>query len=200
MKLSGERIFNLCLGGSFLFWAIAGFLADENYSIIRILISGLNFTLGCLILFRFQAQSFGQLSDILKSLPSLILGGIIFRLAASPDSWSNAAICLFSAGMVITIGSFLSLGRSFSILPQKRSVVTRGFYQIIRHPGYVGETLLLVACVYSSEQLLYSLMGLLLFIPFISWRILVEESLLVKDPIYQEYMSRVKWRVIPGLW
>jgi len=200
MKFSGERIFNVFLGCSFIFWAIAGWFVDENRSIIRLSISLLNLSLGLLILFRVQAKRLGNPVDILKSLPSLIIGGMMFRLSVALPEWSMISVSIFMIGMMITLASFITLGRSFSILPQVRPIVTKGLYRFVRHPGYLGELLLIIACFIASESLLISGICFALFIPFIAWRILVEETLLSQEVLYLAYMDQVKWRMLPGVW
>lgn len=200
MKFSGERIFNVFLGCSFIFWAIAGWFVAENPSIIRLSISLLNLTLGLLILFRVQAKRLGNPVDILKSLPSLILGGMMFRFSAAPSDWSMVSIIIFMIGMMITLASFITLGRSFSILPQVRPIVTKGPYRLVRHPGYLGELLLMIGCVIASESLLVSGICFALFWPFLAWRILVEETLLSQEVFYLAYLDQVKWRILPGVW
>ena len=42
-------------------------------------------------------------------------------------------------GMILSIFSLASLGRSFSIIPQARKLVKSGPYRLVRHPIYVGE-------------------------------------------------------------
>ena len=77
------------------------------------------------------------------------LAGIIgcllpFFFLALPRANLTHAITVFSTVVVFlgTAASILSLcwlGRSFSILPQARSLVIEGPYRVIRHPLYLAE-------------------------------------------------------------
>jgi protein-S-isoprenylcysteine O-methyltransferase Ste14 len=44
------------------------------------------------------------------------------------------AIC----GLIFWIISFINLGKSFGVLPQKQKKIKRGLYQYFSHPMYVG--------------------------------------------------------------
>src|SRR5680860_1799570 len=41
-------------------------------------------------------------------------------------------------GLILWIISFLNLGRSFGVLPQKQKRVTKGLYKHFKHPMYLG--------------------------------------------------------------
>jgi protein-S-isoprenylcysteine O-methyltransferase Ste14 len=53
----------------------------------------------------------------------------------------SMAILLLATGNVLSIYCLAVLGRSFSILPQARKLVTCGPYAVIRHPLYMCEAL-----------------------------------------------------------
>jgi len=79
-------------------------------------------------------------------------------------------------------------------------VIDTGPYAIVRHPMYASATLYLVG----MPLLLGSWLGLLvvpLLIVGIAPRAVFEERLLRRDlPGYAEYMTRVRYRLVPGVW
>ncbi len=201
MKTS-ERLVNIAFGFSILYWGVAGFLAYNeglNTPFIRFFITLLNLTVGFLILFRKPVIKSGSLKAVLYSLPSLVCGGLIFKLALPLNQWSLVSELLFTLGASMALLSFLMLGRNFSIFPGLRSVVSGGFYKIVRHPSFLGESLMLTGCLMAADGWL-SLIPFLLFIPTIALRIKEEESLLLYDQGYLEYTRQVRWRLIPGVW
>ena len=78
-----------------------------------------------------------------------------------------------------------------------QKVISTGLYGIVRHPMYSGATLLFIA----APLLLGSLYGLavgLLLIITIAVRSIGEEQMLRQElDGYNDYMRRVKWRLIP---
>ena len=93
----------------------------------------------------------------------------------------------------------LVLGRSISILPEARRLVTRGPYALVRHPLYLGEIVALagVALQYWSVWALL-LWGLVCV--FQLQRMKYEERVLSEVfPEYQDYMTRTA-RLLPGVY
>lgn len=105
---------------------------------------------------------------------------------------------LLLMGLMIQMHAKFSLGRSFGCVPANRGIKIYGPYRFVRHPIYLGYLL--------------SHLGFLLINPAV-WnlliyafsdglqvpRILAEERLLNADPVYREYRSQVRHRLIPGL-
>ncbi len=202
MNKHGERIANILFGISLIYWAYAGFVLhfdNSSIPIVRIFISLLNFTIGLLILFRKFVIINGSLKSILISLPSLLLGASLFKLALPISQWSIYSSSFFIFGAIITIISFLFLGRNFAIFPSRRQIVSNGLYSIIRHPSYLGEMIMISVCALAAESYL-SLFIFLLFIPAMVFRINTEEELLLQDIEYLEYCIDTKWRLIPFIW
>ena len=77
-----------------------------------------------------------------------------------------ASLLLVIAGTVFAICAVLVLGRSISIMPEARQLVTGGPYALVRHPLYLGEIVALagVALQYLSGWALL-LLGLVCGIP-----------------------------------
>ncbi len=197
-----EFIFNLLLGVSIISWGIAGLnsaIQEEGLSTVRILTALFNGIVGTLVIVRKPVKTSAPISAFLMCLPSLIFSGLLFSQSASFTSWTIEQEVLFGLGVTIASFSFLSLGKNFAVLPQLRSISTGGLYRIIRHPAYLGELLMLLACVLSLPTYLNSAVYVL-FIPFLIIRIYAEEKVLSSNENYMTYQSIVKWRLIPFLW
>jgi protein-S-isoprenylcysteine O-methyltransferase Ste14 len=103
-----------------------------------------------------------------------------------------------SVALVISVGGFLSLGRSWGIIPANRGVKTGGLYRFVRHPIYASYILFDVAYVvwvFSWRNLAVAVtIGLILFA-----RARYEEEVLLHDPEYAAYAQRTRYMLIPGL-
>ena len=120
-----------------------------------------------------------------------------------PQELSSAlyliSLILIITGTVFAILAGLILGRSISILPEARRLVTWGPYAHVRHPLYLGE---IVALVGITLQYLSAWALLLLGLQFVFQlqRMKNEERLLSQVfPEYADYMARTR-RLLPGLY
>ncbi len=101
-------------------------------------------------------------------------------------------------GMTFTLVALGTLGRSFSLIPQTRKLVTAGPYRLVRHPVYVGEILGALGLVMWAATIPKTLVFLLL-VGCEVYRALQEERLLVISfPEYAEYALKTA-RFIPWL-
>jgi protein-S-isoprenylcysteine O-methyltransferase Ste14 len=118
--------------------------------------------------------------------PGLPAGGIV----------GAVGIGLELAGVLLSQVTRLTMGRSFGMLPAHRGIVTRGPFRLVRHPVYLGWLVLGAgfATYYPSRA---NAIIMLATLPLVIWRIILEEELLVRDPAYREYQSRVPYRLIP---
>lgn len=107
------------------------------------------------------------------------------------------AVLLF--GLCWSIWSLVTLGRSLSVVPQVRTLVTRGPYRLVRHPLYFGElTMLFGVClgegVTAAVALWLAVIGLQLY------RMRHEEQLLTASiPEYASYKATTR-RLVPRLY
>jgi protein-S-isoprenylcysteine O-methyltransferase Ste14 len=79
-------------------------------------------------------------------------------------------------------------------------VVSTGPYAVVRHPMYASAVLYLVGTplALGSYWGLTPLFGML---PFLIWRLFDEEKLLSQNLHgYAEYQTKVRHRLIPGIW
>jgi protein-S-isoprenylcysteine O-methyltransferase Ste14 len=110
-----------------------------------------------------------------------------------------ASLILIISGNAFAIFAGLVLGRSISILPEARRLVTWGPYALARHPLYLGEIVAMVGVTlqYMSPWALF-LLGLTC--AFQLQRMKNEEQVLFQVfPEYGDYMARTA-RLVPGVY
>ena len=110
-----------------------------------------------------------------------------------------ASTMLIVGGIVFALYAVLELGRSLSMLPEARRLVTNGPYSVIRHPLYLGEAVALVGVTlqYLSP---WALALLALQCIFQLERMKNEELVLSRAfPDYRDYAARTA-RLVPGLY
>ncbi len=112
-------------------------------------------------------------------------------------AWTGVALELF--GVALSQVSRVYMGRSFGILPGNRGIVSKGPFALVRHPIYAGWFLLTVGYLASYPSWMNCLITLAT-LPFMMWRIRLEEDLLNADTDYRKYRRRVPFRLLPGLY
>lgn len=115
---------------------------------------------------------------------------------ALPNLASTACVL---TGVIMMLVTIRHLGRSFSLVPQARSVVQTGPYRWIKHPLYFSEE---IAIVGAALQVLTPVTVIVLILHFgvQVCRILYEEDLLRRTcPEYSSYEAS-RWRFIPYVW
>jgi len=196
-----ESIFNILLGLSIIAWGAMGLYKGtfQEPSLIRFLSSILNFFIGFLIIFRNPVLKSGSHFSILISLPSFLLGGMLFKMAHPFNVWPISLEIAFATGVLVTLISFLYLGKNFAIFPNLRAISKQGPYRLIRHPAYAAEILLTASCCLANFNVItISIFTLFLF--FLHFRIEEEEKLLSESKEFIKYKSIVKWKLVPHLW
>ncbi len=137
-------------------------------------------------------------------LLAFILPGIDKRLG-----WSNVP------GLVVVLAEILvCVGYIFVVLVfkenqyasriievvQGQKVIESGPYRIVRHPMYLGSTIMYVASPLALGSYWAMIPGLFI-IPIFIARIINEERVLTKElEGYPEYKQKTRYRLIPGIW
>jgi protein-S-isoprenylcysteine O-methyltransferase Ste14 len=105
---------------------------------------------------------------------------------------------VMTGALVVSVGAFLSLGRSWGIIPANRGVKTGGLYRFVRHPIYASYIVFDVAyvlCSFTWRNLaVAATITLILYA-----RARYEEELLLHDPEYAAYAKRTRYMLIPGV-
>jgi protein-S-isoprenylcysteine O-methyltransferase Ste14 len=119
---------------------------------------------------------------------------------AQPDpSLQTVSASFLLVGSLAMIYVIVHLGRSFSIVPQARKLVTSGPYAIVRHPLYLAEE---IATIGAALQYAWwaSVPFLVVHTALQIRRMYYEEEILRSTfPDYADY-ARHRSRVIPGVW
>lgn len=144
-------------------------------------------------------------------IPLYIIWTIIMPLDAVRFGWSHVPLWLKVVGgglVVVSYYLFFLVYRENSFLSpairiqheRNQTVVTTGPYRIVRHPMYAS----FVVQFIGVSLLLGSWLGLvfgLLFTLVASRRAILEERTLRDElPGYADYMEKVHYRLIPGIW
>ena len=190
------------LGLSVLSWGLAALLRAPPAGAltpVRLGVAGLHFSVAYLFFRRSAADAEGGPRALALALPSLIISGLAFRQAPAPQDWPFFMGWFFFAAAALTAGALLRLGRSFSVLPARRALVTTGPYGHLRHPAYAGELLLLQTVGAAAGQPWVQVLCLLAA-PLTILRIEAEEGLLSADPEWAAYAAKVRWRLCPGVY
>ena len=128
-----------------------------------------------------------------------VIGPLLVRAASDAAVVPDVLTVLISGvGLTFVVVGKLSLGRSFGLAPANRGVVSTGLYRFVRHPIYVGYLITHVGFLIANP-----LPWNLAILPAADLALLLrakcEERTLAKDPAYYDYMQRVRWRLVPGV-
>jgi protein-S-isoprenylcysteine O-methyltransferase Ste14 len=137
--------------------------------------------------------------SILATAAMMIIPVLMRPGTSSTGVLADAAIIVEFIGVAFTQIARLYLGRHFGLLPANRGIVAGGPYRLMRHPIYSGWLLLIVGYVmaYPTPRNI----GIpLLSLPFLIWRMNLEEKHLGRDPEYQAYLEKTPYRLIPGIY
>ncbi len=136
---------------------------------------------------------------------------VFMPLDAARFHWSHVPMWLQIVGAFLLLFSFyyfyLVFRENSFLSPairvqseREQTVITTGPYSIVRHPMYAAAVIFFIG----TCLLLGSWHGLIVslgLVTAIAWRAVQEEhTLLLELPGYDEYMSKVKYRLIPYIW
>lgn len=100
--------------------------------------------------------------------------------------------------IVLQVYAKYTLGRSFGLLPANRGVVQKGPYRVVRHPIYLSYFIGHIGFLLGFFSW-YNLLVIALLYVCQAARMLMEEKVLSTDIAYINYVEKVRWRFIPGI-
>ena len=81
-----------------------------------------------------------------------------------------------------------------------QNVISSGPYAVVRHPMYTGAFVMLAGVPLALASW-WGMLGVIPLVSVIVWRIFDEEQFLtLRLAGYADYLTRVKYRLLPGLW
>jgi protein-S-isoprenylcysteine O-methyltransferase Ste14 len=123
--------------------------------------------------------------------------------------WSDIPVeAVLAANVLVILGYILVFlvfkenpfaSRVVEVEPDQR-VISTGPYAMVRHPMYLGTSIMWLATPIALGS--YWALPVFLFLPIVLvYRIMNEEEVLLRElPGYREYIQKVKYRLIPGIW
>jgi protein-S-isoprenylcysteine O-methyltransferase Ste14 len=91
------------------------------------------------------------------------------------------------------------LGRRFGLLPANRGIVSGGPFRWMRHPIYSGWVILTIGFLMAYPNR-YNVLMFAISLPFLVWRMSLEEQHLTEDPEYCAYLAKTPYRLFPGIY
>lgn len=123
--------------------------------------------------------------------------------------WSSVPVWAVVVGDILFVIGFTFVGRVYREntytsatieIHAGQRVIDSGPYAIVRHPMYLGAMLYVFGTPLALGSY-WGFVGVALMLLAIVWRLLDEERMLVRElPGYEEYKTRVRHRLIPGVW
>lgn len=81
-----------------------------------------------------------------------------------------------------------------------QTVCSTGPYRFVRHPGYVGFVLQSISVPFLLGSLWALIPGIVATVLMIIRTSLEDRTLQAELPGYQDYVHKVRYRLVPGIW
>lgn len=121
------------------------------------------------------------------------------------EGTNSNPILLFTADALILFAIFLGivaaliLGRSYDFLPALRHVKTELAYQLVRHPMYLSSIVIKFGYLLKNPSIYNALIAVIITVLY-DKRAKYEEDIMSHNNSYVDYLQKVKYRFIPGIY
>jgi len=148
-----------------------------------------------------------------KLVMSIVSSGFVATLVISAldrrSHWSTVPAYEAIAGEILIVLGWViiffvlnenSFASATIRLADDQKVISTGPYAVLRHPMYGGGLLYMLGMPIALGSW-WGLLGVMLMLPALIWRLFDEENFLKRNlPGYVEYCEKVRFRIIPSLW
>jgi len=124
-------------------------------------------------------------------------------------NWSSVPPTIVIVSNIIVLAGYLLVFLTFREnryasriieVQEDQEVVTTGPYSIVRHPMYLGAMIMLIFTPLALGSYWAFFSVVLLMVALVA-RILNEENFLLRElKGYREYVKKIRYRLIPGIW
>jgi protein-S-isoprenylcysteine O-methyltransferase Ste14 len=114
-------------------------------------------------------------------------------------AWPEGGFVLVTLAALFSVVCLLTIGKRFGVRPAMRGVVTQGPYRLVRHPLYLSYVIAAIGFNLQMWNLATLLLVLLGWVSMV-YRIVAEEQILSRDPMWPSYVALVRYRLIPRVW
>lgn len=143
----------------------------------------------------------------IPTIAALIVAGLDKRFGWSPQLplWIHiTGLVLMALGQLLFTWAMIA-NKYFATTvriqkDREHSVATGGPYRYVRHPGYVGMVIVLLATPLALGSLWALIPEGLAVIGYFIRTALEDKTLLEELDGYQDYISQVHYRLLPGIW
>ena len=146
---------------------------------------------------------------IMSATVLLVIAALVVSALDHRFGWSSVPLWLIVAGDVLVVGGLVlsqlvvvqnSYAAATITVEADQPLVSTGLYGVVRHPMYLGALIMMVGMPPALDSL-WGLVVVAVALPVLAARILDEEKMLRQElPGYPEYASRVRKRLVPGVW
>jgi protein-S-isoprenylcysteine O-methyltransferase Ste14 len=162
---------------------------------------------------RMRGGPFAEKETSQKIIMSLTSAGFI-ALIIVPGldhrwAWSRVAPALVAAGDMLVVLGFIAVyfvfrANSFAAttiaLAADQRVISTGPYALVRHPMYTGGLVMMVGMPIALGSW-WGLLATAAILPALIWRMIDEENFLARSlKGYDEYLTKIRYRLVPGVW
>jgi len=151
-----------------------------------------------------RAQKAYVILSLLWFVVSFTLPGFDYRFG-----WSHVPVWLVSVSVIVMVCGYVLFvtamnqnsyaSRIIEIQPDQQ-VIDTGLYALVRHPMYMAAIIMYTPCPIVLGSFV-ALIPVLLLPVLLVYRLLNEEKVLrLHLPGYTEYVKRVRFRLVPGVW
>lgn len=151
-----------------------------------------------------RAQRIVMPLAVFSCLLSFVVAGFYFRL-----HWSRVplpavllAFALVACGYILFFVVLMQNSYASRVveIQSDQKVIDSGAYSIVRHPMYLAATIIIMPAPILLGSW-YAVIPALVLPPLLSFRIRNEEQVLLTSlPGYDEYMKKVRYRLLPFVW